>query len=176
MNMKIKLMSSPSLNIFFYSKYVPRCVDLMRQLDLEKIFVFCVDNASIRSKIINDHKWNIRSVPSLLQIYGDGNSKIFTNDDDILKLFLLNEVEQEERQHEEENDIAKEENDNAKEENENDNEKELYEEENDQEIDDDDNNLKQTSTSTVSISNIVQKMQRERENDDHVIKSALKAD
>lgn len=165
--MKIKLMTTPSLNIFFYSKYVPRCVALMRELDLEKIFVFCVDNASIRSKIINDHKWNIRSVPSLLQIYEDGSSKIFTNDNDIVNLFPLKEEEVEEEPPNEEEQY--------KEENENDDVDE-NEDENENDDENENNNLKTTNTSSVSISNIVQKMQRERENDDNVLKIAMKAD
>lgn len=147
-------MSGPSLNIFFYSKYVPGCLSLMRDLDLEKIFVFCVDNASVRSKIMSDSKWNIRSVPLLLQIYEDGSSKIFTDDDDIRQLCSFQEPED---PSEKEEDIIRDD----EEEEEMDTLKDVSESDN-------------TKSNNTSISNIVQKMQRERENDDHVLKIAMK--
>lgn len=55
-----------SVPIFLYSKYCKECPILMRALDANQLLFLCVDNVDIRKKFLNDDKFSIRKVPSLL--------------------------------------------------------------------------------------------------------------
>lgn len=149
---------APTLSVLFYSKYVSECSSLMKLLDLDKIFVFCVDNAYIRSKILADQKWGIRSVPCLLQIYRDGRYGITTDTCDMINLFgcepQVMDLEgppapSDESETEKGNELEIEIENEATEE------------------------QQSKSKPSGSISNIIQQMQRERESDDHVLKAAI---
>lgn len=59
-----------SVPIFLYSKYCKECPIVMRALDANQLLFLCVDNVDIRKKFLNDDKFSIRKVPSLL-IYNE---------------------------------------------------------------------------------------------------------
>lgn len=140
------------LRVLFYSKYSKESLDVIK--GVPKVHLFCVDNVEIRQRILKDSHLKIRQVPCLLEISEDGQVSTYYD----FSLFE-NSYEQAEENTTEEID---EEHEDIEDENEN------------QDQDSEENDLGQKSnngsSSAVAISNMVQQMQREREQDENLLK------
>lgn len=138
------------LNVFFYSKYDPHGLGILSRYSIEDVVPVCIDNVNVRNRVLSDQRWNIRRVPCLL--------KVSSSDQQLIEEPLLSSLLS--AGGTEDEDISPG----------NDEEDVTMGEEEDEEGD----VPKSTSTTTTpSISNIIQKMQRERESDDQSMKQQL---
>lgn len=64
----------PSIPIFMYSKYCKECSKLLAMIDPDSFLLVCVDNVNIRQKILNDTRFIIRNVPSILEFNEEDQS------------------------------------------------------------------------------------------------------
>lgn len=146
-----------NLTVFFYSKYDSYSLDILNRFDIDTMNVLCVDNVKIRDKIINDTRWNIKQVPCILKITEEGFSVI---EEPLLSRLVeeqqetqTNEMMSLPTEEEEMETTITEEMDTIKEE--------------EEEVEQDN----KTSQPSLSISNIVQKMQKEREEGEKLMKT-----
>lgn len=157
-----------SLNVFFYSKYCQESMTILNKMDLSEVHAFCVDNANIRTRMLKNNNWGVEQVPSLLQISEDGRTFVLLNNTELLEYVnsimnkgekvthrdsIIREEEEEEEEYNKEDGV----------------ELELNDSESEVEIDDKEKDTSQPS----KISNIVQQMQREREQDENLMKKAI---
>jgi hypothetical protein len=176
-----------NMNIFFYSKYAPRSVSMLSQLDLEQVYTFCVDSAVARSLVLKDKRWNIKTVPSLLQIDSRGTSVLY-EEHELLELLTPKEEKiikkggvltttllPETRIQVEDQDTTM---FSDTEENSNDENQQLDQElQQHQQVDDEEepqpDDDKKSGSSSSTISSVAQEMQRQREKDEQIIKQNM---
>jgi hypothetical protein len=151
-----KLLKIMNLTVFFYSKYDAYSLDMLNKFDMESMNVVCVDNVKIREKILNDSRWNIKQVPCILKITDDGFS--------VIEEPILSRLVQEREQEEHSNELLLSP------------ELEIIQEKGEDKDDGEDNEEedvqeKNSAQPSLSISNIVQKMQKEREEGEKIMKT-----
>lgn len=73
-------MDSPNYMILIYSKYSPKCkqiLELLSQQSVDFLKPLCVDNARARSAILSDSRYGITTVPAILLVYPNNTVEKF---------------------------------------------------------------------------------------------------
>jgi len=66
-----------SLIILFYSQYSQSCIDLIKALSSTTLDIrlLCIDKKRIKEHVLQDTRYQIRVVPTVLIIHSDGNTE-----------------------------------------------------------------------------------------------------
>ena len=74
-------MTEPNKIVILYSKYSPKCKDILNSFDPSngKVQLVCIDNIKVRNKIIKS-SIDIQSVPCVIMLYDNGQYDKFEGD------------------------------------------------------------------------------------------------
>ncbi len=76
--------------IFFYSKYCKECPKILSVIDPNRFLFICVDNPDIRKKIVEDKRFQIKTVPCILYFENDKTFEKYENENVIKWLHANN--------------------------------------------------------------------------------------
>lgn len=75
--------NSVSSAVLFYSRHNMKSMkykNIIESLNID-MYMVCVDSADVKDKLLNDNKYQIKFVPTVLTIYESGNFMIYTGND-----------------------------------------------------------------------------------------------
>ena len=77
--------------IFFYSKYCKECPKILSVIDPNRFLFICVDNPDIRKKIVDDDRYNIKTVPCILYFENETSFEKYENEN-VIKWLSANNM------------------------------------------------------------------------------------